>query len=504
MESLADTRFIDPGIRGVQRRIRGTRYQAIITHVIGRIIAIGIAVWVAIQISNLIDFGNTDKFPNGYLIDSLTFVLVFFENIVIAFLSVPLMILLVFPDGPAIIYGLRAFVTEDLFIGIDPPNPTGGLTTSTFFGGDVMNPFGSFANLFSAEIINSLNPSNRATILTIAIIIFGVTILAFLIRADMRSAAGAFVSIQFVIFYGSVQLLFLPGEFVFSPTNNFGALFTNNVVLVALASYLFLEISLQISYISQILSPAQSRQQRVLRSLDRLRQFRLGVTGAEEAPMPTEEEQEEEGEKKASLSIGGTGSSIARKFGLAGMTYFIEKASDSLFAKPGGQKDKLTARLQRYHDGLVHSDAQVDDKLVGASIAVKPLMTLVYVLISVIFRVGIMIAGLYAILNPNVLLFVLRYPPAIYNSLEMLEPEGVILLLIPIIVLILLLTSLVGFIQERFSARFEEEIEPVLEDVEFMEEELTGVIVEGDLEPITEEDLFYEQLTAEAGDTEEE
>jgi len=503
MESLADTRFIDLGIRGVQRRIRGTRSQTIITQVIGRLLAIGVAVWVAIQISNLIDFGNIEKFPDRYIINSLTFVLVFFENIVIAFLSVPLMILLAFPDGAAIIYGVRAFITEDLFIGIDPPNPTGGLTTTTFFGGDVMNPFASFGNLFSSEIINSLNPSNRATILTFAIIIFGVTILAFLVRADMRSAGGAFVSIQFVIFYGSVQLLFLPGTFTFSPTNKFGDLFTNNVVLIALASYLFLEISLQISYISQILSPTQSRQQRVLRALDRLRQFRLGVTGAEETAMPVKEE-EEEGDKKASLSIGGTGSSIARKFGLAGMTYFIEKASDSLFAKPGGQKDKLTARLQRYHDGLVHSDAQVDDKLVGASIAVKPLKTLVYVLVSVIFRVGIMIAGLYAILNPDVLLFVLRYPPAIYNSLEMMEPEGVILLLIPIIVFILLLTSLVGFIQERFSARFEEEMEPVLEDVEFMEEELSGVIIEGELEPITEEELFYEQLTAEVGEKEEE
>ncbi|MHA2307965.1 MAG: hypothetical protein ACXABJ_01680, partial [Candidatus Heimdallarchaeaceae archaeon] len=476
MESLADTRFIDLGIRGVQRRIRGTRYQTLVTHVVGRLVALGIAAWVVVQLYNLIDFGNLEKFPEGYLIDSLTFIFVFFEIIVIIFFSLPLMLLLLLQtsDGPSVMLALRAFISEDLFGGINPP---GGISPSEFFGGEATNLFGPFVNLFNNETLQPLNASNRASILMLAIILFGASILAFLMRAEMRSAASAFICIQFVVFYGSVQLLLEGSSFSFSPTNRIGALLSNQVVLIALASYLFLEVSLQISYISQILNPTQNRQQRVLRALDRLREFRLGITGAEEGP--TQSVEEEEGEKKASLSIGGTGSSIARRFGLAGMTYFIEKASDSLFSKPGGQKDKLTSRLQRYHDGLVHSDAQVDDKLVGASIAVKPLMTLVYVLVSVIFRVGIMLAGLYAILNPDVLLFVLRYPPSIYNSLEMLQPEGVVLLLIPIVIFILLLTSLVGYIQERFSSRFEEELEPLLEEIQYIEEDRPGIITEG-------------------------
>jgi hypothetical protein len=111
-----------------------------------------------------------------------------------------------------------------------------------------------------------------------------------------------------------------------------------------------------------------------------------------------------------------------------------------------------------------------------------------------------MLAGLYAILNPDILLFVLRYPPPIYNSLEMLQPEGVVLLLIPIVVIILLLTSLIGYIQERFSKRFEEALDPMLLDQEFLEEELPGITTEGELEPMTEEDIFYEQLEQEFGD----
>jgi hypothetical protein len=462
---------------------------------VGRLIALGIAAWVIVQLYNLIDFGNTEKFPEGYLLDSLTFVFVFFEIIVIIFFSIPLMLLLLLPfnDGQSVLLGLRAFITEDLFGGINPP---GNIAPSEFFGREATNLFSPFVNLFNNQTLQPLNVSNRASILMIAIILFGASILAFLIRADMRSAASAFVCIQFVVFYGSVMLLLQGDSFSFSPTNRIGELFSNQVVLVALASYLFLEIALQISYISQILNPAQSRQQRVLRALGRLRDFRLGITGTEQQLIQEPEEGDEE-EKRASLSIGGTGSSIARRFGLAGMTYFIEKASDSLFAKPGGQRDKLTSRLQRYHDGLVHSDAQIDDKLVGASIAVRPLMTLFYVFISVVFRVGIMLAGLYAILNPDILLFVLRYPPSIYNSLEMLEPEGVILLLIPIVIFILLLTSLVGYIQERFSSRFEEELEPILEEIQYVEEDSPGIITEGGLTPISEEDMFYEELSAE-------
>ena len=504
MESLSDTQFIDLGIRGVQRRIRGARYQILITHIVGRLFAIGIAAWIAVQFTTLIDFGSTTLFPEGYLINTLTIVFLFFLNIALILFSLPLMIFLFAgADANAILYGARAFITVDLFNNVEPPAP---MNSADMFSADATNLFASFVYLFNREnTSDALKAGNRASILVIFLILLAITLIAFLVRADMRSAAASFVLIQIVIFYASTQLFFSQQEFIFVPTNNIGELFSNNVVLVALASYLFLEIALQISYITQILNPAQSRQQRVIRALDRLRDFRLGITSSVSAPVaPIREEtaEDEEEDKEAGRSIGSTGSSIARKFGIAGMTYFIEKASDSLFARPGGQQDKLTARLQRYHDGLVASDPRTDDKLVGASIAVQPLMTLVYVLISVVFRVGIMLGGLYAILNPDVLLFVLRYPPSIYNSLEMLEPEGVVLLLIPIVVFILLLTSLIGYIQERFSKRFEEELEPVLEDLEYLESEQTGIITEGELEPITEEDLFYEQLSSEFEDTE--
>ena len=503
MESLSDTRIIDLGIRGVQSRIKGARTQTLLTHLIGRIIAIGAIVWVGVELFTLIDFANPSLFPDGHMLDALSFLFIILELIALIIFTAPLMLFLAISpnDAGAILYGARAFLTGDLFNDVQPP---GGIDSDVLFGVDPTDLFSPFEYLFAMEVIYPLKAIFRASILMFFVIMLGIAIVAFLFKADMRSAAAAFVSIQFIVFYGSVKHLF-KSNFRFSPTKNIGELFTNDVVLIALSSYLFLEISLQISYISQILNPAQSRQQRVLRALNRLSEFRLGITGAPTpSPLLAEEAEDDEAENKAGQSIGATGSSIARKFGISGMTYFLEKASDSLFARPGGQQDKLTSRLQRYHDGLVHSDPRVDEKLVGAAVTIKPLMTIVYVLTSVLFRVLIMLGGLYAILNPDVLLFILRYPPSIYNSLEMLQPEGVVLLLIPIVVFILLLTSLIGYIQEKFSSRFEDALDPILEDQEFMEEELPGVITEGELEPISEEDTFYEQLTTEFGEGEEE
>ena len=497
MESLSDSRIIDLGIRGVQSRIRGARIQTLITHTIGRLMAIGAIAWVLVQLFTLIAFDDLARFPEGYFIDSLSFIFVLIELIAIIIFTAPLMLFITFlgNDATGILLGAKAFLTGDLFGSISPPS---GVDSNLLFGTEALDMFSSFGYLFSPEILQPLRIANRASFMIFFVILLMISLTAFLFRADMRSAAAAFVSIQIIVFHGSVQLLFSE-RFSFSPTKNFGELFSNSVVLIALSSYLFLEIALQISYISQLLNPAQSRQQRVLRALDRLNDFRLGVTKTTLIKEP-ESQEDDESEKQATKSIGSTGSSIARKFGVAGMTYFLEKASDSLFSRPGGQRDKLTSRLQRYHDGLVHSDPRVDEKLVGAEVTVKPLMTIVYVLTSVVFRVLIMLAGLYAILNPDILLFVLRYPPPIYNSLEMLQPEGVVLLLIPIVVIILLLTSLIGYIQERFSKRFEEAFDPMLADQEFLEEELPGITTEGELEPITEEDLFYERLEQEFGD----
>ncbi|MHA1304839.1 MAG: hypothetical protein ACTSQE_09295 [Candidatus Heimdallarchaeaceae archaeon] len=504
MESLSETRLIDLGIRGVEKRLRGAQMQTVATHVIARSAAIGVVIWLFIQL-----WGNIDqsKIPSGHLMDTLTLIFLYFENFAILLFLLPILIIgFIFQligggaDSSAILLTSRAFFTVDIFNNVSPPSP---MTSEELYGSTSTNPLSVFGSAFAYLWSNRIyfKEVNRATVLMLGFIILGLAVLAFIIRADMRTAAVAYVAVQFIVLYGQTELLFI-NQLSYTPTENIIELFTYDSVLIALASYLFLEIALQTSYISKIIDPTQSRQRRVLKALDRLKEFRLGITPT---TLQEEKKEVEEGEKKdASRSITGAGSSLVKKYGATAVAFLAEKTKDSLFAKPGGRQAKLTSRLQRYHDGLVHSDPDVDQKLVGASVAVSPMMTILYVSISIIFRVVIMMLGLYVILNPDILLYIFRYPPSIYYSLEMLEPEGVVLLLAPIVVIILLLTELVGYIQEKFSARVERDRteEELEEEIQYEEEERTGIVTEGPLGEITEEELFYKQLEEEFSDEE--
>ena len=151
MESLSDTRIIDLGIRGVQRRIRGARTQTLITHTIGRLLAIGAIAWVLVQIFTLVAFNDPARFPEGYFIYSLSFIFTFIELLAIIIFTAPLMIFVAFlgDDATGILLGARAFMTGDLFGSINPPS---GVDSNSLFGSGALDMFSPFASLFSGEI----------------------------------------------------------------------------------------------------------------------------------------------------------------------------------------------------------------------------------------------------------------------------------------------------------------------------------------------------------------
>lgn len=487
MESLGDKKFIDLGIETVQKRLRGAHLQTILTNVVGRALAVSVVALLLLRIFNLLD---AEKISQDVMaIVRITFL--YFESFALLLFTLPFMafFILSLSDGRAIILAARAFFSIDLFNNIKPPAP---ITISEIYGTVSENPLEVFLAMFSN--LYSYRPEfeaeRRATVLMIAFLFLILALIAFIFKSDMRSAATIFACIQFIVLYAQTNLLFAR-SLKFTPTRNFGELFSSDVVIIALLSYLFLEIALQTSYIDEILNPVQKRQSRVLKALDRLKAFQLGITRAREDV--SAKEKEEDKSTPASMSRG----TLSKKYSAAGANYFIQKTSDSLFSRPGGRQEKLTGRLQRYHKNLLYSDQRVDEKLVGASVVVSPFSTLLYVAISVIFRIVIMIGGLYVILNPDIILFVLRYPPTIYNSLEIREPEGIVLLLVPIVILILLLTTVIGKIQERFSETVEERVKTEEDFLEEEEEEQRGVIVEGELSPIEEDEAFYEELAEE-------
>jgi len=222
---------------------------------------------------------------------------------------------------------------------------------------------------------------------------------------------------------------------------------TSSLFQLALISYLYFEFSLQTGYLHELTSPTLTRQKRVGKQLEMLSEFRLGITklGTDEEKesreakkklMKNDDEENQESKESTSLAIG-TGSTTSRKYSSDALLFLLDSASDSLFSKPGGEQERLTGRLQRYHDGLLAHDPKLDDKLGGsAEKAFNPFSVLFSVIVSLSFRLVVIIFLSWLVVKPNVLLEFIALPESITNSLEINQPEGLLIILIPVVFLI--------------------------------------------------------------------
>jgi len=182
-------------------------------------------------------------------------------------------------------------------------------------------------------------------------------------------------------------------------------------------------------------------------SLEKLREFKLSSLKADTGD---EEKPGDEQRESTSLTAGGTGSQLAKKFGTQALVFLLDSASDSLFARPGGEKDRMTGRLQRYHENLVHIDPNVNDKLAGTTTSINPVTTLIFVLLSMAMRLVLMISMAWLLLNPALFMFVFRFPDSVVYSIELAEPEGVLIVLLPFIFILILLAQVIGIIKNYF------------------------------------------------------
>jgi hypothetical protein len=192
------------------------------------------------------------------------------------------------------------------------------------------------------------------------------------------------------------------------------------------------------------------------KQLSRLSEFRLGITklGTEDEKAAKKvakdiKQEEVDGEERETTALSaGSGSTTARKFGADALVFLLDSAQDSMFAKPGGEQERLTGRLQRYHDGLLAHDRGLDDKLGGsAAKAFNPFMVLLIVISSMIFRVVLLIGFTWMVLNSSKVLGFINLPPAVTNSLELYEPEGMLVILIPLIFFMLGVSYMISKIQ---------------------------------------------------------
>ena len=118
--------------------------------------------------------------------------------------------------------------------------------------------------------------------------------------------------------------------------------------------------------------------------------------------------------------------------------FLLESAHDAVLARPEGEHQRLNVRLQRYYDGLTVHDRKLPYKLGGtAGKTFNPFVTLFYIILSSGLRITGIIFLTWLIINPKIFFSSINFPPTLVNSIEFEQPEGLLLVLIPIIFLIM-------------------------------------------------------------------
>jgi hypothetical protein len=334
----------------------------------------------------------------------------------------------------------RAFINTFMFNDIEINTP--GLSADLFlqYSND---PFGPLTYLFTYEVRIAWERAFVRGIVYLALIGAVITGLNFIIRGKVSQAMWSFFLSQLVIGIAYLNELVLP---LTLDKTSIGSLMGSTLFQLGLISYLYLEYSLQTGYLNEVAEPALERQKRVGKQLSLLSQFRLGISklGTQEDQMSRqlkklqETEDSDEDKKNTALTVGGSGSRTSRKFGAEALVFLLDSTKDSLFGSAEGEKEKMTGRLQRYHDGLLRHDSRLDDKLGGSTgKTFNPFLTTFYTLLSLIFRLSLLIVFAWIVLNAEAFYTFIAFPETIINSIEFGEPEAVILVLLPLVCLII-------------------------------------------------------------------
>ncbi|MBY9005411.1 MAG: hypothetical protein KGD63_01505 [Candidatus Lokiarchaeota archaeon] len=296
------------------------------------------------------------------------------------------------------------------------------------------------------------NPKNnlRAIGLLISMIIFPLMITGFKKMLDLfglLTPINDFLSNEGII---NLNQLADPLSSSFSniPIDDFFAFFSTPIILFAIISYLYLEMSFQINYTDTVTSPSLKRRDRLEAQLNLLRRESVHVT------TNIDKIKEEAKKKKEEL---GTQRTSVEKFLMKKEKRFsyirelIEKKKLESEEKKLLQAASKTRRLGSYVDRLFREDPEAEHTLTARSSAPKVKNLLISTLLNALLRLGILIIISYIIIHPKwFLVNIFSLPESIVHTVEMeSSPEVIIILLLPIMLFFPVLAKIISFIKSR-------------------------------------------------------
>lgn len=266
-----------------------------------------------------------------------------------------------------------------------------------------------------------------------------------LVRMDHKFVGGAFISIQLILVVAAFREVSSVPNYAQFPTDFFYFL-GSSVQLLALVSFAYLEISYQMIYSYSVGKPVEDREETLKKQLLALRM----ATRKQDAI--------ERGEKVSSTAM-------SRSSGATVFSFVRE----TIERKVVGTREALenldavadVRRLQNFVDELLREDPAAKDELTARAAAPSQSYVIRSTILGSLLRFGTVVGLSFLLMNPSVFVALLSLPPGISNSVELLQPEFILLFLVPMILLFPFTAMLIGSLVVRQS-----EVKPDKEEKE--------------------------------------
>jgi len=245
-----------------------------------------------------------------------------------------------------------------------------------------------------------------------------------------------------------LELEGLPNPFEQIPIDNIFQFFTNPVILLAILSYIYLELAFQINYTYTVTKPSLERRLRLDAQLHVLESESHYITANVDKIKEEAEARRKELEIEEKATIGKFFAKTGEKFSYIKEMIERRKLEDE-------EKKLITAasktrRLGRYINRLFQEDSEARDTLTARSSAPKPKSLATSTFINFVFRVGLLIIISYIIIHPKWFMEnVFSLPPAIVESVAMFSPEVIVIILIPLILTFPVISKVISSIKHR-------------------------------------------------------
>ncbi|TFG27509.1 hypothetical protein EU527_18470 [Candidatus Thorarchaeota archaeon] len=273
------------------------------------------------------------------------------------------------------------------------------------------------------------------TFLFLYFLFAGVGVILFLqslVRMDHKFVGGAFLSIQAIIILAAFKAIIVPNLDPF-PTD-FLFFLTSQVQVLALVSFVYLEISYQMIYSYSVGKPVEDREETLKKQLLALRQA------------TRKQDTIERGEKIGSSAMSRTTSATAFSF-----------LREAIERKVVGTKDALenldavsdVRRLQIFVDDLLHTDSKAKDELTAKAAAPSSMYVIGSTITGSVVRFFSVLLLAFVLMSPSVITLLLDLPIGVMNSIELLQPEMMLLLFLPIILLFPFVAMVVSWFSKR-------------------------------------------------------